>query len=67
MATILVATDYTKASRQAVNYAATLTRRNQAKIILFNSFECPKMWIIREGFARMLRSYWTSIRCFSFK
>lgn len=42
MKTILVATDYTKASWQATNYAATLTRRNQAKIILFNSFELPE-------------------------
>lgn len=41
MKTILVATDYTKASRQAVEYAATLARLKQSKVVLFNSFELP--------------------------
>ncbi|WP_224998959.1 universal stress protein [Cesiribacter sp. SM1] len=41
MKTIIVATDYSRASCNALAYAAALARQWQAKIVLFNSFQLP--------------------------
>ncbi len=42
MKTIILATDYTKASNHALVYAATLAKHIQAKIVLYNAFELPE-------------------------
>ena len=41
MKTILVATDYSNAATNALNYAAALARETEAKIILYNAFQLP--------------------------
>lgn len=41
MKTILAATDFSKASRNAVNYAAEIARKSNARLILFHSYMPP--------------------------
>lgn len=41
MKTFIVATDFSEEAENAINYAASLAREVNAKIILFNSFMIP--------------------------
>lgn len=41
MKTILIATDYSKAADNALEYAAALARYSRAKLVIFNAFQPP--------------------------